>query len=358
MDNIWTRGINGVAVEFYDTEDPHLPPEVLTLISRLAPSAISEYIRLCRESILALHHFFELTIKEILRLAHPALACKAPTEHEDICGLLLGRRQIDGTGLETLEAAQAIKRLKACVEGGFVGFDRFAFLVEHETQLMDLTKLRNRIWHKGNMFLSPQALDECMVRYFLPLVVKVFECGLKSARAARLLGTTLQGTPFSPLIELGKLAKGRDLPASWKVAFLKETGRALFTLMRKACGFHETDLFTVTWPAPSVKSSIGLAEFHNELRNVDAEGRIVLPIRDCPVCGESTLVSEVYEELDENRLAVDDSEHMHAPVLLRWIHGVTCFHCSFRLAGVDFRSAKGFMNINFEELFKDITPER
>jgi hypothetical protein len=121
------------------------------------------------ETIVHLQHFAELAVKDALRQDHELLVVLADNHHEQLHDLLHGAQPTEIENLQAIEFSTALARACALIKAGKLDA-KYAFIVRHRPFLEKLSKLRNRLWHRGTLVLRYRALDELVGRFALPFV--------------------------------------------------------------------------------------------------------------------------------------------------------------------------------------------
>ena len=130
-----------------------------------------EYVINASETIIHLHHFFELLIKAVLRNEHTLLD-KNAFENELVLAKLLKNVEFledDLDNIPTIEFSKALRRLFVLIDNNFIDI-KFHFLKDYKLFFEALNKLRNRLLHRGVFILNYHALDRLMIDFAVPLI--------------------------------------------------------------------------------------------------------------------------------------------------------------------------------------------
>ena len=123
------------------------------------------------ETILHFHHYFELSLKEILRREHPLLAMKHPSNREFftfIHATVTGQSPEFNTELDSAEFSATLQRIKWLREELPVQFTD-----EQLQTLGHLNDTRNSLWHRGLRVIEYSSLDQLVAGHLIPLAFEV-----------------------------------------------------------------------------------------------------------------------------------------------------------------------------------------
>jgi len=261
-------------VETRPSQDDFDLDDTEMLIERLH---ISNYVKAYVETIFHFHHFIEVSIKEILRQAHPLLASTADRKHI-ILDKLLKKEEVTQTELEelySLEYRYATERLYELIkERRIANHENMNFIISNKELLDQINKLRNRLVHRGTFVLRYPALDVLVGKHIFPFILKLLDLPIYKSNKFQWQSKLLhcQIDPIQKIIYECKVSK----PNFSNLAFLKEMGRAAYKnpLMPKQKMVNDRRKEVIEERA---KKELGI-----DNNAVD--------VIECPVCGANTLV--------------------------------------------------------------------
>ena len=269
-----------------------------------------EYYELSTQTILHMHHFTELIIKDMLRDVHPLMADKGSTKPVVLKKMLLGDDLTDAenAGVQSVEYKEALERLCTLISAEEIdGHDLLSFFLTSRDMLNKLGTLRNRIWHRGRIVLRYDSLDIFMCFHFMPFLNQLLSIPKYSGKEGLWKYKELHSgfEPLDFLLSVGSYDIG-------KVAFAKEMARAAYeNPLYDASPFGE--LFNV-----SIRER---AE-----AGASAEQDSVSEIMQCSVCGVNALI--VYEDMN---IEFADHEQLEVVSAMRYTWQVRCQCCSFEV---------------------------
>lgn len=260
----------------------------------------SQYFECYLDSIIYFHHFFEITIKDLLEKNNNILAKNF--NNQDmllVINDLINKKEIDNSILEhinTIEFSEALKRLK--ILNTSLYSDKSLEFLTNSAYLKNLEKLnayRNRILHKGRLVLKFKELDKFIGGDLFPIVKQIFEHPYYKNHKKRWYNKPLHCKidVFEEIIKECKLPNTNHR----KIAVLKEMGRASYSIPY----FYQCKDEKVIRQEANILTGVPI-KYVKEV------------IEKCPVCGKSALVIDKEQE--------DQYE---------WIDLVKCFNCSFEL---------------------------
>lgn len=307
------------------------------------------YIQLSRQTILYFHHFFELAIKDILRLEHPLLASRIEeVKGETLLGVLRNGL-VDDKDLKSVEFGEALARLSTCctLPGGKL--EPYKFILDSRTALNELNILRNRIWHRGKVFVPLDALDEMVGRRLLPLALRIVESPPFGECPPR-LDAEADSIKASPTRELCRLWEAQGEPDEWKVCLLKELGRVTLDS-------HVRIVDTRSRCHHNIARVKRIAEARSEFAGYGSELNEHSPgVKTCPACKLESLITIVWSEGDMEAVGGDfDGEMFHVEYEFRplWAQcvEVECINCRFCLNALGFPTNTTWQGFDFVDLF-------
>ena len=129
-------------------------------------------------TILNLHRFFELLLKDLLGRIDPFLAVKFLDNENQIIELL--NNSLEAEDVQTIEFSEALRRFKAAIKYAkkypckeqYQFITKFTFLIEEDT-MQRLASWRNRITHNGKILPNILALDYLVTQKVIPLVSQI-----------------------------------------------------------------------------------------------------------------------------------------------------------------------------------------
>ncbi|WCF07730.1 hypothetical protein NDS46_26085 [Paenibacillus thiaminolyticus] len=128
----------------------------------------SEYHENYLQTIIHFHHFIELLMKDALRFHSENLANKLQNVKEtELLQYLREGKNIDPIKFTewTVEYKASVNRIFALPRSSFKDI-----IIKHKIAIEEINILRNKLLHRGALFLPYRKLDEFIVRMILPLV--------------------------------------------------------------------------------------------------------------------------------------------------------------------------------------------
>ncbi|MBK7129079.1 MAG: hypothetical protein IPM74_03755 [Crocinitomicaceae bacterium] len=131
-------------------------------------------------TILGLHRFFELLLKDILSRIDPFLAVKFLENEKQVIDYLNG--SLSAENVQTIEFSEANKRIKAAIKYAKENPTndknqialKFEFLIADDTMIR-LATWRNRIIHNGKTLPNIFALDFLVTQRIMPLIKSILD---------------------------------------------------------------------------------------------------------------------------------------------------------------------------------------
>lgn len=274
------------------------------------------------ETIIHLQHFAELVVGEALRSRHKLLAEHTTDKHVLLDKLLRGEpiEHDEDNRLHSIDASNALERASVLLKEKRLP-PEYAFIETHRGFLSQLTKLRNRMWHRGVAVLRYDALDELVCGHAIPFIDAATQlppyATLRHVWALRQLHCEID--VFAEL--RATIERSPSTRRRMKVAFLKELARAAYA--------------SPVTPPPSVPlRKTGVAKLFGKVierprRDAEAiatarsRNEPVHEILSCFVCGSKSFLVE--STMDD--FIRDDGKHVgHERT---WAASCTC--CSFAI---------------------------
>jgi hypothetical protein len=246
--------------------------------------------------ILGFHRFFELLIKDLLRKSDPFLAVKFFEKHEEVVEYLMG--ETNPEMIRTVEFSEAYKRFTYALKmydknsrlSKLEEIHKFRFLVN--PGMKTLNEWRNRIMHNGSRHPNIRALDYFITQVIVPLVVKIIKVESNPV-VTHLESMFKTRTGIEILKEFEKIKfdfkdfygtdKKKLINKLWKIAHLKELGRANQYFLRKFAYGHD-QLWAFSYYAQPFDQSRRFAEKEKVEK---ANG--CFDVIACPCCGIESL---------------------------------------------------------------------
>lgn len=279
-------------------------------VDEIAGVTPPRFLELSGETILHLHHFTELIIKDLLRQVHPLLPDVASTKPVVLKKLLLGEALAPGEDatLKSIEFSEAWTRLHTLIDKkAYPDFQSFSFFKTHARMIDKLNELRNRLWHRGRHVLAYDSLDVFVCRHFVPFLLQLLALD-RYRNTDHLWRYRPLACGFQPLEHLARIADPYDIGA---YSLAKELGRAAYSNPLSDGG---------TWSAMFDHETVARAERSAAAAEVGARD-----VQQCPVCGKNALV--LYDEIDND----GDPEGDGYNRAWRYTWQVECFCCSFSI---------------------------
>ena len=280
----------------------------------------NDYFECYLDSIIYFHHFFEITIKDLLENGNVLLS--RIFNNKDMCKILYdlaNGNKINSSILDeikTVEFSEALERFKA-TESVLYPDGSFAFLSSKNCLecLKQLNDYRNRILHKGHLIFKFTELDKFIGGSLFPIIKEIFKHHYYKDYKKRWYNKQLSCKidVFDEIINECTL----NSPNHRKIAVLKEMGRAAY-LIPVFCESKSQKMIDTT---ASVLSGCPYKYINSYLDK-------------CPVCGRNSVIS-----FEEN----EDGES--------WVNSVKCLNCSFELYAV-YIGDMNDLNLNIHNYFK------
>lgn len=271
----------------------------------------SGYLQLYFETIFHLHHFIELSFKEILRQEDELLASTANRNPIILHKLLKGQEitSNERENLFSISFKEALKRLVPLIKKERIGnYQGMEFIKNNEKFLKQLNFLRGRLAHRGTFVLHYKALDELFGKYILPfvksmLMLPIYE-NIDFTWQPKKLYCNID--PIQEIIDEWQTSN----PDFRKIAVLKQLTLAAYKNPLKES--------TQGWVFSPTSKEIAERKAEKELKNYPE----AVDIKTCPVCGANALVRyiDIYTDYD---FSPDNVEYI--------ISSVSCHCCSFEL---------------------------
>lgn len=281
-----------------------------------------EYCEQCCESIIHFHHFFELTLKDILRDENPLLVEDASKKPEILYKMLKGKTisEDDHEKLKSIEFDTTLNRLCTLIKGQNLGAGSLDFLVSSRQILDSLNTLRNRLLHRGIYILSYSAFDLFIGKYILPLVITITQINSKFDWKYNVLKCGID--PLEEIINEFK----NDSYNLFKIAYLKELGRSAY--MNNVSNDNSKSISF--FDQPKIEQ---LEEMSNSLQGSSN----VNEIAECPVCGLKTLI--IYDDVEFEDY--DDATNSFSnPYNFTW--QARCVNCTFEINSFSLENASKY----------------
>ncbi|HXB40668.1 MAG TPA: hypothetical protein VNZ49_09005 [Bacteroidia bacterium] len=251
-------------------------------------------------TILGLHRFFELLLKDILQRINPFLSVKFLENSKQVIKYL--NNGLDTEDVQTIEFSEAYSRFKNALHyakenpenDAFQLSLKFEFLLQDDT-LLQLSRWRNRITHNGRTLPNIFALDYLVTQKIVPLINQILEVESKYIQNFKPhFITTHSGVNiFEELLkikfdylEFYEPTKSKHLQKCiFKIAHLKEMARARYN-------FDPLIPKNRSWVEPYYEDPLGrcLRYADNEKNNKHFHN-----IKKCPSCGIESLV--IYKKM-------------------------------------------------------------
>ncbi|HXP50897.1 MAG TPA: hypothetical protein VN922_13130 [Bacteroidia bacterium] len=251
-------------------------------------------------TILSLHRFFELLLKDILRDTDPFLAVKFFENSKQLIEYL--NSDLNAEDVKTIEYDETFKRFTSIIEyckdnpnlnQKYAHILRFSFFAECDTidTLRKLHVWRNRIMHNGNTLPNIYLMDYIMSQKIVPLILRIVNIhqGILKDFKKPFYFETNTGINILEQIDLIKYnyldfydkTKQADLAIKYcTLLHLKELGSAGFSLLPFA---RKNQSFDHPYDEETIKRFERFAE-------VEERHEAFSHIKRCPCCGLKTLV--------------------------------------------------------------------
>ncbi len=260
----------------------------------------NEYKQYYLDIIIYFHHFFEITIKDLLE--HGNILLSRNIDSAKMCDILFD--ELNGNSLNpddykdknTIEFSEAQRRLQILVSKIYTdgSFNFFTDKTNYDT-LTELNQYRNRILHRGKLVFTFEELDDFIGGRIFPIIKEIFNNPYYSAYKKRWCNVELDcGHDIFEEIINEYASLNPNYP---KIAVLKEMGRAAYMIHK----FPKMNQKEMILAKASVVSNVDKKDVGNILEK-------------CPVCGKVALYR--YIEREEG---VD------------YTSSVECLNCTFEL---------------------------
>lgn len=283
----------------------------------------NEYNQVYSKTIVYFQNFFELVIKDFLRMENEMLVLKI--QDPILIYKLIEKEEVSEEelcGINTLEFNTAYNYFKKLVNTKRIhesGVLDFLTSEEVSLTLIKLNNLRNRIIHRGSYVLKYESLDILIARYILPIVKQIIQLDEYSSynEFCNFQNIYLRIDPIDEMIDS---VKGEEYDFS-KLAYMKEIARASYSNPlkneKKVGGWAN---FNKYYNDKVIARTMDIALF--ESKTDDATD-----IRICPVCGQKTLV--IYKEDDADYDIIEGEQVITSAW---WVsHLAICYCCSFEV---------------------------
>jgi hypothetical protein len=268
-----------------------------------------DYQELYYSTILNFHHYFELTLKTILRNENELLVLDIKDQHKLLYSLLssenIERDQIDNC--KTLEFSIILQRIIELKDQ--LSTNNCISLIYHSKEtLKQLNILRNRTWHRGIYIINYHSFDELIGKYVLPLAIQLQET-IEKENAPKYWKYIRLKCGLDPINEIISEYKKSNVDKN-KIYILKEMGRASYNnnfdtsddSFRRRMQIYEKMKFE----SDVIKTN---DHWHNP--------------EECPVCGLKTLIIET-DSISEN----DEKGNF---ITGEYVIEVNCKQCGFTI---------------------------
>lgn len=297
------------------------------------PSSYFEYYIDC---IVFFHHFFELTIKDLLAYSSELLITtyKNKDSIEPLFNLI-HKIDTDTDGINSVEFSDALERINILVDKIYPD-GSFDFIKKHYNILKRLNTYRNKALHRGRFILKFEELDCFIGKDIFPIVQDIFSHPYYNGLEKQWMYPPLHCCidPFEEIInECRKL-----VPNHRKIALLKELGRASYKQpsKKKRWGIHAEKhkrlIEQKILATAQFDTSISKEMLHNFMDT-------------CPVCGETSILS--FEDSDDDYVIDERTGEQSISKHYEWVTSVKCVWCSYELdcAYIGDISQFGFSNL-------------
>lgn len=306
-------------------------------------------------ALLSFHRFFELYLKDALRMIHPVLSVRTFEKSKDLIAFLGG--EVDFSTINTIEYSETVRRVKDLLvreegfslnEGLSKNLDKIKPKIEFLSEDRNIETLdilnywRNRIMHNGSTLINIRALDYLITQRVIPLLcnnIIMFDEKEEQQKYTPYFFETPTGINIiNELLSIkfsfedfDNKKKHKEMEYSlMKIGHLKEMGRACFNLpipMRKNIATpHEYN-----YDDP-LGRGLRLAQGEEHCEKYKST-------QCCPVCGIASLV------LYEDPLSVEVQEFFGR----QNIRFVKCYTCDYMLR--ENAGEPNFFGLNNELLF-------
>ncbi|MCH5584577.1 hypothetical protein MK805_06285 [Shimazuella sp. AN120528] len=228
----------------------------------------TEYQEKYLQTIFHFHHFFELFMKDVLRLINPILAMKINHDNgTEILKLIQGEYKI-GLDTKSIEFHSALVRLKS-----FAGDDSKPEICRvirkdgHFNTLKSLNFWRNTAWHDGTWIMKYSEFDIFISKQVLPLVI-----------------TSIENSHYKGYERLWKYQKplsNIDVISNFMVMSKKQKYDHKLICLNKAIGYACYNMPTY-YPTEYDGTS-------DEMKNKITEDSWADEVRTCFLCGDFSL---------------------------------------------------------------------
>jgi hypothetical protein len=286
----------------------------------------SPYVANCSEAIVHFHHFVELVCKGLLREEHILLADFTSSHHHLILHKILNDEHLsdeDNQRLKSIQFKEALERLIILIKDKKIETDgQWDFIVKGKNWLEHLGSLRNRLVHRGMFVLRYPALDKLFGEFALPFIKNV----ILTDRYAGMEKFWQYGRlkcEIDPIDEIIREFKNGNDYNLGKVAFMKELARAAYE-QPQWIDYKAKDIGSKNY-FPFV---IDDDRRHRAERIANSEVANVSEVRECPVCGISSLV--IYDDIEVEGEYYYDGTFVNEKAW-RYTWQALCMCCTFEV---------------------------
>ncbi len=279
------------------------------------PSSYFEYYIDC---IILFHHFFELTIKDLL--AHDSelliITYKNSKSIEPLYNLI-HKKNTNTDKLNTVEFSEALQRIKILADKIYSdGKFNFIANTQNYESLNKLNNYRNMVLHRGRTILKFTELDCFIGKNILPIIQEIFEHRYYEGLEKKWKYPPLH-CKIDPIEEIINEFKSPN-PNFKKIALLKEMGRASYKQPQNSKAWGKI----LEKHKKSVQDKIlAMAHFESSMP------KELLPdyMDTCPVCGKTSIITfeDSYYDYDETDELINNYQE--------WIASIKCVWCSYEL---------------------------
>ncbi|WP_239775049.1 hypothetical protein [Mammaliicoccus sp. N-M50] len=300
-----------------------------------------DYYENFSETILHFHHFFELTLKNLLRNENKLLPLVL-SDNTELVVKLIQNTPISDEEYKTLKSLSFSQLLdRVCKLIKLKPEVNFKFIKEFENELKELNRLRNKIWHQGKVMLKYNAFDFFIGKHILPIVLMCLDVSeyrekYRSRQIWKFNKNSLKINPLQALLEEFQ----NESPAIDKIAVLKELGRASY--------YSHYDKGFGSYIDNKNKSANELAQAELESIFTNTNG-----ILKCPCCGALSLVTYKKDIITDFNEQEYEDENGNIRIFrqeegYQCIYMVKCANCSFQLNKNGIKNLKEY-GLNIED---------
>lgn len=276
------------------------------------------YVKNAVESIIHLHHFLELVIKDVLRTVHPSLANDIPSNPVILEKILNGKplNSAEDQPTKTVEFSGALKRILPLIKAGVVPAD-YLFIEQASEWLDEINQLRNRIMHRGVYVLRHETLDELFGKYVFPFLTRLFSTPLYAGKMSSWKYTPLD-CGIDPIDEMVNAFSSRSSYDTkefilWKLLATAAYDNPIMPVSNPLAASGVTGVLN--------KYADSINKEKVELAKSKADELLIAnrasTTDKCPVCGVDSL------------LVFEDNEETTTGDLILVCQGLTCTCCGF-----------------------------